>query len=211
MDGFPPRVRYELEGWSLWWADLERAPGGEAALDAIWSPRCAAVRERFRGGPVAEHPAARRVRRLFREAGCDPTRYRPSSEALIRRVLRDGELPRIEPLVDLNNLLSMELVLPCCVVDAASVRPPFVLRRGEHGERMASLRGPFDLGGKPVLEDADGPFGTPITDSERVRITRATARAWLVVYRPRGLDADPGETLRALLAAAPVAELLATT
>jgi len=204
-----PEVQCELDGWALWWARLERAGGGEGVPEREWEALCAAVASRFRDAPVSAHPAAREVRRLFRAAGCDPTRYRPSSEALLRRVLRGDGVPRIDPLVDLNNLLSMELVLPCCVMDVRSLEPPFTLRAGREGERMDSLRGPFDLAGKPLLEDGRGPFGTPITDSERVRVVPGTREAWLVVYRPEGVACDPGAALDRLLERFPVARVLA--
>jgi DNA/RNA-binding domain of Phe-tRNA-synthetase-like protein len=66
--------------------------------------------------------------------------------------------------------------------------------------------------GKPLLADRDGPFGTPITDSERVKVGEGTRRAWLVAYLPAGvLDASCArDALERLLAQAPVASVLAT-
>jgi DNA/RNA-binding domain of Phe-tRNA-synthetase-like protein len=138
---------------------------------------------------LAAVPVVAAVRRLFREAGTDPTRYRPSSEALLRRVLKGEELPAIHPLVDANNCLSVARVVPCCVMAAGSVAGAMRLRRGEAGERMDSLRGPFELQGKPLLEDAAGPFGTPITDSRRVAVQAETARALMVAYLPATMAA----------------------
>jgi len=181
---FPPETRVELEGWCPAWARLVPMPGLEAALDRGWAPAHEAFRQRFAGRKLTDDPVVGAIRRLFRAAGCDPTRYRPSSEALARRVLRGDTLPRIHPLVDLNNLVSLELMVPCCVLNAARVAPPFVLRSGREGERMQSMRGPFDLAGKPLLADEEGPLGTPITDSERVKIRAGVEEAWLVAYLP---------------------------
>ncbi len=212
MDGFRLEVRHELPGWTLLWAQLELRAGGEAALASLR----AAVAERACASHtldrLAEHPTAAAVRRLFRQAGCDPTRHRPSSEALLRRILRGEELPAIHPLVDLNNCLSVELVVPACVIAAGSVAPPFVLRAGGEGEAMVSLRGPFALHGKPLLADSAGPFGTPITDSERVRVLPATLSVWLVAYLPAGVVAEgcARGALEALLTDAPVAEVHGT-
>lgn len=64
------------------------------------------------------------------------------------------------------------------------------------------MRGPFRLEGKPVLADQRGPFGTPITDSERVKITGDTATAWLVAYLPADDEADMARLVAALLSAA---------
>jgi DNA/RNA-binding domain of Phe-tRNA-synthetase-like protein len=198
-------VEHTLPGWTLAWCSLALRPGaGEAAREA----RVSAVRrarERFAAEGLAADPVVNAVRRLFRAAGTDPTRYRPSSEALLRRVLRGEELPAIHPLVDLNNCLSVALALPSCVMAAGSVAGRLRLRRGEPGERMESLRGDFDLAGKVLLEDERGPFGTPITDSRRVAVEAGTTEAWLVAYLPAGA-LGVGEVGRALDGLAPIAE-----
>jgi DNA/RNA-binding domain of Phe-tRNA-synthetase-like protein len=181
---FPPAVVVELDGWWLWWAVVACETDAPTASAAVRAAAETGARNALALDRLAEHPTAAAVRRLFRRAGCDPTRYRPSSEALLRRVLRGEPLPAIHPLVDVNNALSIGLVVPACVVDPARVRPPFRLRAGRAGESMLSMRGPFDLEGKPLLEDAGGPFGTPITDSERVKVTAGTRRGWLVAYLP---------------------------
>ncbi len=76
------------------------------------------------------------LRTLFRAAGCDPTRYRPASEALLRRLVKGGELPEISPLVDLNNCLSAELAVPCCVMVEDSFGAPLVWRSGGRGREL---------------------------------------------------------------------------
>ncbi|HXU46587.1 MAG TPA: phenylalanine--tRNA ligase beta subunit-related protein, partial [Thermoanaerobaculia bacterium] len=116
-----------------------------------------------------------------------PTRYRPSSEALLRRVLKGEELAPIHPLVDLNNALSIELAVPSCIMANGTIEPPVALRAGAPGETFESLRGPFSLEGKPLLADPRGPFGTPITDSLRVKVQPETAKGWLVAYLPEGV------------------------
>lgn len=181
---------YELDGWDLVWGHVALEEGrdpGSIDLTELSGQVAEAARRRFDGKPLAEHPTAAALRRLFRAAGCDPTRYRPSSEALLRRVLKGNTLPSIHPLVDLNNCLSMELAVPACVLADGSFSSPVTLRAGRAGETYESLRGPFKLEGKPVLADAAGPFGTPITDSERVKVTGETRGAWLVAYLPRGV------------------------
>jgi len=96
-------------------------------------------------------------------------------------------------------------------MNVPNLRPPFVLRAGRAGESYASLRGPFNLEGKPLLVDAEGPCDAPITGGERVKVLPDTTRAWLVAYLPGGVvSRDCGErALRAILAAAPAARLLA--
>jgi len=152
------------------------------------------------------------LRKLFHRAGCDPTRWRPSSEALARRVLQGEPLPAILPLVDLNNCLSLELLVPACVLDAKTVGQRWVLRAGQEGETMLSLRGPFNLAGKPLLLDEQGPMSTPISDSQRVKLTPQSQEAFLLAYLPAGVVGEEcvAGALAYLLRQAPVASLLAT-
>lgn len=205
MSRFPPEVTHNLPGWTLLWADLELGSIDAAALADLRRQAAARARAALRLETLAEHPTVAALRRLFRQAGCDPTRYRPSSEALLRRVLKGEELPEIHPLVDLNNGVSLELACPACVMNVPNLRPPFVLRAGASGEAYASLRGPFNLEGKPLLVDAEGPCDAPITGGERVKVLPETRRAWLVAYLPAAVvSAAAGElALRSLLGAAP--------
>ena len=203
----PFPVTHELDGWDLFWVLLEAVPGHEDALASLRRTISERARAAFEAESLSSHPTASALRGLFRAAGCDPTRYRPSSEALLRRVLKGEDLPAIHPFVDLNNCLSVALAVPCCVVREESFTPPVVLRAGRAGETYESLRGPFNLEGKPLLADAEGPFGTPITDSQRVKVTEGTRRVWVVAYLPRGVvDAEEARrVLDGLLTAAPMA------
>jgi DNA/RNA-binding domain of Phe-tRNA-synthetase-like protein len=82
-------------------------------------------------------------------------------------------------------------------------------RAGRAGEVFESLRGPFNLEGKPLLADVHRPFGSPITDSRRTKVSDETRRAWLVAYLPRGVVApeEARRELEELLRQAPVASL----
>ncbi len=201
--------RSELAGWELGWFEVETT-GDEAAAGALTARRsrvAGELRSRWTPAELGEDPTVAALRRLFKAAGCDPGRYRPSSEALLRRLLKGEELPSIHPLVDLNNQLSIELKAPACVVRHGSFDFPVTLRAGRAGEVLDSMRGPLDLAGKPLLEDAAGPFGTPITDSHRVKVLPETAAVWLVVYLPAAPDAIRRAVvcLESILAEAPVA------
>lgn len=207
-----PEVRHELAGWQLLWVRLTMQAGGEGALRTLRQKTQAEVRARLSLESLAQHPTVAGVRALFRQAGCDPTRYRPSSEALLRRVLKGEDLPDIFPAVDFNNLLSIELAVPSCVMDARCVEPQIVLRSGRAGERMLSMRGDFDLEGKPLLEDARGVFGTPITDSERVKVQADTRDILMVLYLPAvaGLVGEARACLERVLAATSLGVLVQT-
>lgn len=207
MDAPSFPVRLDLPGWDLLWFRLEAVPEPEEALAALRKAVAGRARAAWTAESLAAHPAVGPIRKLFKAAGCDPSRYRPSSEALLRRILKGEELPAIHPLVDLNNCLSVALAVPCCIVAEGSFSPPVTLRAGLPGESYESLRGPFNLEGKPLLADSEGPFGTPITDSQRVKVTDGTHRAFLVAYLPAGVVTPEAarRELAALLAEAPVA------
>jgi DNA/RNA-binding domain of Phe-tRNA-synthetase-like protein len=208
----PFEVGLQLDGWNLFWAHLELETGAEDRLATLRADVAERLREDRDLATLSSEPTVAALRRLFKAAGCDPTRYRPSSEALVRRVLKGSELPVIHPLVDLNNCLSALLGVPCCVMKEGSFAPPLVFRSGEEGESYKSLRGPFNLEGKPLLTDTLGPLDAPITGSERAKVTPDTIRVWLVAYLPaETLTPESAEReLERLVEAAPVARILTT-
>lgn len=212
MPDFPPVVTHELEGWLLLWADLEPQPSDAEHMAELRAAVTRRARARLELPTLSGDPTVAGLRRLYRTAGCDPTRYRPSSEALLRRLLKGEAMPAIHPLVDLNNCLSAELSVPVCVMDASRLAPPFTYRAGRPGEAMVSLRGPFNLEGKPLLVDTEGPVDTPITGGERVKVGSNTGRTWLVAYMPAGVvtSDQAREALEGLLDQAPVAVLRGT-
>jgi DNA/RNA-binding domain of Phe-tRNA-synthetase-like protein len=197
MEKLPFDVRMELDGWELFWAFMTVGED-HSGLAGLRTGVVSAVRERFADtASIGGHPTVAAMRRLFRAAGCDPTRYRPASEALLRRLVKGADLPEIHPLVDINNCLSAELAVPCCVMAEGSLGTSLVFRPGEEGESYESLRGPFNAEAKPLLVDEIGPIDTPITGSERVKVQPGTTRAWLVAYLPK--DVVPVETVQTAL------------
>ena len=183
----PFDVRVELEGWELFWARVECC-GDHSGLSALRQRIVEGVRDRYRdAAEIAASPQIAALRKLFRAVGCDPTRYRPSSEALLRRLVKGADLPAIHPLVDVNTCLSAELGVPCCVMREGSFGPHLVFRAGVAGESYESLRGPFNLENKPLLVDETGPVDAPITGSTRVMVEPTTSQAWMVAYLPSGV------------------------
>jgi len=185
MQKLPFEVTIELDGWELFWAFLSVGED-HSGLAELRARVASGVRERFsEASAIAAHPPVAAMRKLFRAAGCDPTRYRPASEALLRRLVKGADLPAIHPLVDANNCLSAELAVPCCVMKEGSLGASLVFRSGASGESYDSLRGPFNAEAKPLLMDEIGPIDTPITGSERVKVQPNTEKAWLVAYLPK--------------------------
>ena len=155
------------------------------------------VRSRYGSAKSAEVPGAADARSLYKALGLDPTKTRPSNEALLRRVLKGEGLYRVNTLVDAMNLCSLRYQLPFGLYDLDHVVPPVVLRRGAAGESYEGIRkGPVHVDGRPVLVDSDGPFGNPTSDSARTMITLAARRALVTVYAPASYSpARLGEVL----------------
>jgi DNA/RNA-binding domain of Phe-tRNA-synthetase-like protein len=155
-------------------------------------------REPRMDGPLAQAEAAVRahppaeveaVRAMYKRVGLDPTKRRPSSEALLRRVRKGEPLPRINTMVDVCNWCSLEFQLPYGLYDAASIAGGVVLRLGREGESYPGIRkDDVHVGGRITLADESGPFGNPTSDSARTMVTTATTRALLVVFAPHALD-----------------------
>jgi DNA/RNA-binding domain of Phe-tRNA-synthetase-like protein len=171
---------------------LERVAvqASDPELDAEVDRTCASLRERYGGGPSSAVPGAEDARTLYKALGIDPTKTRPSNEALLRRALKGETLYRVNTLVDALNLVSLTTQLPFGLYDADRVLPPVTLRRGGAGESYEGIRkGLVNVEGRPVLVDAEGPFGNPTSDSLRTSITLGTTRALVVAYAPAGYSA----------------------
>jgi DNA/RNA-binding domain of Phe-tRNA-synthetase-like protein len=165
-------------------------------LDAEVDGSGASFRERYGEARSSEVPGTVDARTLYKALGIDPTKTRPSNEALLRRALKGEALYRINTLVDALNLVSLCEQLPFGLYDLDRVRPPVVLRKGGPGEAYEGIRkGPVNVEGRPVLVDGEGPFGNPTSDSLRTSITLATRNALVVAYAPAGYAPPRLETV----------------
>jgi DNA/RNA-binding domain of Phe-tRNA-synthetase-like protein len=165
------------------WLDGATVVEREPRLNAPLAAAEAAVRMH----PPEEIAA---VRTMYKRVGLDPTKTRPSSEALLRRVRRGDSLPRINSMVDVCNWCSLEFQLPYGLYDAAHIDGDVELRIGRDGESYPGIRkDDVNVGGRITLADTQGPFGNPTSDSARTMVTTSTTRGLLVVFAPREFDA----------------------
>jgi DNA/RNA-binding domain of Phe-tRNA-synthetase-like protein len=159
----------------------------DEALATEISGTCGSLKDKYGEGRSAEVPGAADARTLYKALGLDPTKTRPSNEALLRRALKGEPLYRINTLVDTLNLCSLRYQLPFGLYDRDRLQPPVQLRKGEPGESYEGIRkGAVHVEARPVLVDAAGPFGNPTSDSARTMITLATRNALVVLYAPAG-------------------------
>ena len=164
------------------WLDDATVVDRESRLNAPLAAAEAAART----NPPQEIAA---VRTMYKRVGLDPTKTRPSSEALLRRVRRGDTLPRINSMVDVCNWCSLEFQLPYGLYDASRIDGDVELRMGRHGESYPGIRkDDVHVGGRITLADRLGPFGNPTSDSARSMVTTATTRALVVVFAPFELD-----------------------
>lgn len=177
------RARSELEGLQVRWCQVERA--GEPKGDL---PEAKTVVPNTSREELADEPVAEAYRRLFWDLDIDPTKQRPAGEALARRVLRDGDLPSIHPLVDAYNLASAATLVPISAFDTDRLAPELVLDLADEDER-------FDpIGGEPTTVEADRPVWrdekgivslTGYRDGQRTALREASEQAILVGIGPR--------------------------
>jgi len=156
-------------------------------IDAL----CASLREEYHAATMAQIPDVDWARRLFSAVGIDPTKHRPSSEALLRRAVKGESLYQINTLVDAMNWCSLEFLLPIGLYDTDRIEGDVTLRLGGEGESYEGIgRGDIHLAGRLCAADDRGAFGSPISDSRRTMITEETRNALAVIFAPRDYPAD---------------------
>jgi DNA/RNA-binding domain of Phe-tRNA-synthetase-like protein len=138
---------------------------------------------------VLESPQILGTRAAYKALGKDPARYRGSAEALLRRVIAGKGLPRINSVVDIINLVSVESRLSIGLYDLAHVSGDILFRAGRAGETYKGI-GKYDLNleGLPVFCDAIGPHGSPTSDSERTMVTSETKNVLAVIISFAGKE-----------------------
>lgn len=179
------RCEIEVEAVALELYELEvTAPRDDFELEVARTMQAA------RSGDVGQ---VQRARELYRRFGIDPTRVRPSSEALLRRLKKGEPLPRINSLVDIANALSVQLQVPVGLYDLDKVRgEELVLRLGAEGESYTGIgKEHVNVAGRICVADAEGPCGNPSSDSARTMITTETqTAAWIYFLPVREDDID---------------------
>jgi DNA/RNA-binding domain of Phe-tRNA-synthetase-like protein len=129
------------------------------------------------------------MRHAYKNLGKDPSRYRGSAEALLRRVLSGKGLYQINTVVDINNLISLESLLPAGSYDVGNITPPITLRIGQAGETYKGIgKDQINVENLPVFANVCGAFGSPTSDSEKAMIRLETKQVLMVIFSFAGLD-----------------------
>lgn len=157
----------------------------DAAADAIIARHEATARARLAaGGSESELPEVQAWRRTFSRMGLKPTQYRCASESLLRRFRKEGAMPRIHPLIDVCNAISMAFAIPVAVLDVTHLREWLQVRHADGTERYLAFGGEIEHpdAGEVSFVDADG---------------NAHARRW--TNRQSGLSAVRDATVEVLI------------
>jgi DNA/RNA-binding domain of Phe-tRNA-synthetase-like protein len=138
---------------------------------------------------VLESPQVETVRKAYKSLGKDPSRYRGSAEALLRRIVAGKGFPQINAVVDVINLVSVESRMPIGLYDLGHVTGEIVFRAGRAGETYKGI-GKYDLNleGLPLFSDNAGPHGSATSDSERTMVTAETKEILAVIISFGGAD-----------------------
>ena len=142
-----------------------------------------AVRSSMKLEEINKWPPIQATRQAYKRCGKDPNRYRPSAEALRRRILRELPLYKVDTLVDLINLLSIRSGYSIGGFDADKIEGnELVLGVGREGELYHGIgRGELNIAGLPVYRDAVGGIGTPTSDEERTKPDLNTSRLLMII------------------------------
>lgn len=142
------------------------------------------------------------TRQAYKRLGKDPNRYRPSAEALRRRILKGLDLYKVDTLVDLINKESLESGFSIGGFDAGKIEGDLVLGIGKEGELYHGIgRGVLNIAGLPVYRDAVSGIGTPTSDEERTKISLETNRLLMIINGYSGMTGlvDSGKRSVSLL------------
>lgn len=153
---------------------------------ALWeeiNSELEAYRRRFTTESIKDMPSIQATRRIYKALGKDPSRYRPSGEALVRRTLQGKDLYQIDTAVDLINLASITYGYSIGGFDADKIEgEELTLGVGREGEPYEGIRrGPVNICSLPVYRDSMGGIGTPTTDHERTKLSLSTTHLLAIV------------------------------
>lgn len=152
---------------------------------------------------INKRPAIAGTRNAYKALGKEPNRYRPSAEALCRRLVKGMELYRINTLVDVINLISVRTGYSIGGFDADLIQgDTLTLGAGREGEPFEGIgRGMLNIEHLPVYRDAVGGIGTPTSDNERTKLTTATRHLLMTIniYREETPVDETVALTRALL------------
>lgn len=131
---------------------------------------------------INKRPEIAATRKVYKTLGKDPNRYRPSAEALCRRIIREIPIYKVSTLVDIINLVSIRSGFSIGGFDAEKIQGAIRLDVGTTEDEFEAIgRGKLNVEGLPLYRDEVGGIGTPTSDNERTKITDTTTKLLMVI------------------------------
>ena len=145
---------------------------------------------------VTDFDGIREWRSLWKKFGADPNRYRPSMEAMYRRIAKQNYITPMHSAVDLNNFFSMQYEIPMGIYDVEKIQGDIRLIIGHEETKYNGLNGRENkLHNILTLQDDIGPFGSPFVDSVRTAVSENTTTALQVVFLRPSISKEDGQQL----------------
>ncbi|HWR41591.1 B3/B4 domain-containing protein [Sporomusa sp.] len=164
--------------------------GTPPALSQEFTQLQAEVAKAYNLNILPKLPRILAVRNMYKKLDFDPSRYRPASEALVRRVLQKKDLYYVNSAVDVNNYCSIKYLLPFGLYDLDQISSDVVYKRASEGSYTNIAGNVVSTENKPFLTDNDGVFGNPTSDARRTAVTLATRNLLAVVYADESASTD---------------------
>lgn len=163
-------------------ADVDNSPTPQALIDDLQAA-AENIKSTYELSTINKRPAVAATRNAYKALGKEPNRYRPSSEALCRRIVKGMGLYYINSLVDLINVVSIASGYSIGGFDVDKISgDTLTLGSGRDGEDFEGIgRGQLNIASMPVYRDMEGGVGTPTSDNERTKLDLTTKRLLMCI------------------------------
>ncbi len=140
---------------------------------------------------ISDFPGLLEWQLVWKALGADPSRYRPSAEALFRRIRKQNYLTPVHSGVDMNSFLSLQYEIPLGLYDADKISGNVEISIGTEKDQYEGLNNRVNtLTHILVSKDSQGAFGSPYVDSKRTMVTEQTVNALHIFYLRPSMDRD---------------------
>lgn len=164
--------------------------GTPPALSQEFGQLQAEVAKIYNIGVLQSVPRIIAVRSMYKKLDFDPSRYRPASEALVRRILKNKGLYFVNSAVDVNNFCSIKYLMPFGLYDLDQIQGDIVYKFANEGNYVNISGNQVSTGRKPFLTDQHGVFGNPTSDARRTAVTLSTKNVISVIYADEEVTDD---------------------
>lgn len=163
-------------------ADVKNTPTPQALIDELLTA-ADKIKSKYELSAINKRPAIDATRKAYKAFGKEPNRYRPSAEALCRRIVKNMNLYHINSLVDLINVISITSGYSIGGFDINKISgDSLTLGVGNEGEEFDAIgRGQLNIANMPIYRDSTGGVGTPTSDNERTKLDLSTSRLLMCI------------------------------